>query len=194
WTSSFILVLGIVMTLLYQERAESAFESIQDAVASSSGWLYILSVNVFLIFCLYLTFSDYGKIRIVGKEPKPEFSTSSWFAMLFSVGMGIGLLFWSIAEPVSHFQNPPLGDAGTVEAAQTAMGVTFLHWGFHAWGIYALVGLALAYFTYSLKLPLTMRSVFYPFFGDIGRASCRERGIAPGASRTSRKIRTIPWM
>src|SRR5690554_2285202 len=166
WTSSFILVLGIVMTLLYQERAESAFESIQDTVASNSGWLYILSVNVFLIFCLYLSFSDYGKIRIGGKEAKPEFSTSSWFAMLFSAGMGIGLLFWSIAEPVSHFQNPPLGDAGTVEAAQTAMGVTFLHWGFHAWGIYALVGLALAYFTYSRKLPLTMRSVFYPFFGE----------------------------
>src|SRR5690606_25507117 len=166
WTSSFILLLGIVLTLVYQESAENAFSAIQQAVASKSGWLYILSVNVFLIFCLYLALSEYGKIRIGGKESKPEFSTGSWFAMLFSAGMGIGLLFWSIAEPVSHFQNPPLGETGTVEAAQTAMEVTFLHWGFHAWGIYALVGLALAYFTYSLKLPLPMRSVFYPFLGE----------------------------
>lgn len=166
WTSSLILVISIVLTLIYQEDTEKAFSAIQKTVAAKSGWLYILSVNVFLIFCLYLAFGQFGKIRIGGNEAKPEFSTTSWFAMLFSAGMGIGLLFWSIAEPISHFQNPPLGEAGTAEAAQTAMNVTFLHWGFHAWGIYALVGLALAYFTYSLKLPLTMRSVFYPFFGE----------------------------
>ncbi len=166
WISFFILLLGITLTLVYQQSAETTFSAIQNTVASNSGWLYILSVNVFLIFCLYLAFSEYGKIRIGGKAAKPEFSTGSWFAMLFSAGMGIGLLFWSIAEPVSHFQNPPLGEPGSVEAAQTAMEVTFLHWGFHAWGIYALVGLALAYFTYSLKLPLTMRSVFYPFLGE----------------------------
>src|SRR5690606_40335723 len=109
------------------------------------------------------------------------------------------ILFFQAEDGIRDFhvtgvQTCALPISGTVEAAQTAMGVTFLYWGFHAWGIYALVGLALAYFTYSLKLPLTMRSVFYPFFGEIGRASCRERGIAPGASRTSRKIRTIPWM
>lgn len=86
--------------------------------------------------------------------------------MLFSAGMGIGLLFWSIAEPVTHFMNPPLSQGGTAFAAQEAMNFTFLHWGFHAWGIYALVGLSLAYFTYSHGLPLTIRSVFYPILGD----------------------------
>ncbi|MDX5436148.1 MAG: BCCT family transporter, partial [Pontibacter sp.] len=89
-----------------------------------------------------------------------------WFAMLFSAGMGIGLLFWSIAEPINHFQTPPLGEPGTPSAARQAMNFTFLHWGFHAWAIYALVGLSLAYFTYSRKLPLTVRSVFYPFLGE----------------------------
>lgn len=166
WTSTFFLVISIVLTLIFRESTEEIFSVIQDFVASKAGWLYILSVNIFLIFCLYLAFSDFGQIRIGGKEAKPEFSTTSWFAMLFSAGMGIGLLFWSIAEPISHFQSPPLGEPGTVEAAQTAMNVTYLHWGFHAWGIYALVGLALAYFTYSRKLPLTMRSVFYSFFGE----------------------------
>jgi choline/glycine/proline betaine transport protein len=130
------------------------------------GWLFILSVNIFVGFCLYMAFGKFGDIRLGGKEAKPEFSTSSWFAMLFSAGMGIGLLFWSIAEPINHFQTPPMGEPGTPAAARQAMNFTFLHWGFHAWAIYALVGLSLAYFTYSRKLPLTVRSVFYPFLGE----------------------------
>ena len=109
WTSTFFLVISIVLTLVFRESTEEIFSAIQDFVASKAGWLYILSVNIFLIFCLYLAFSDFGQIRIGGKEAKPEFSTTSWFAMLFSAGMGIGLLFWSIAEPISHFQSPPLG-------------------------------------------------------------------------------------
>ncbi|MEX2591777.1 MAG: BCCT family transporter [Anditalea sp.] len=166
WTSTAFLVISIVLVLLFQEGAEEVFSQMQRFVAEKVGWLFILSVNIFLIFCLYLAFTDFGKIRLGGKDAEPEFSTTSWFAMLFSAGMGIGLLFWSIAEPVSHFQTPPLGEPGSVEAAETAMNVTFLHWGLHAWGIYALVGLALAYFTYSRNLPLTIRSVFYPFLGE----------------------------
>ncbi|WP_187262472.1 BCCT family transporter [Pontibacter beigongshangensis] len=166
WSSILFLVVSISLTLLFQEEAEGAFTGMQAFVAAKAGWLFTVSVNIFLIFCLFLAFSNFGKIRLGGKEARPEFSTSAWFAMLFSAGMGIGLLFWSIAEPVSHFQTPPLGQAGTAEAARTAMNVTFLHWGFHAWGIYALVGLALAYFSFSRKLPLTIRSVFYPFLGE----------------------------
>jgi choline/glycine/proline betaine transport protein len=115
---------------------------------------------------IYLAFSKFGQLRIGGQSAKPEFKTISWFAMLFSAGMGIGLLFWSISEPIYHFLSPPMAEGGTAEAAKEAMQFTFLHWGFHAWAVYALVGLSLAYFTYSRGLPLTIRSIFYPFLGD----------------------------
>ncbi len=166
WTSIIILIISIALVLVFREEAEVFFSDVQSTVTASMGWLFILSVNIFVGFCLYMAFGKFGDIRLGGKEAKPEFSTSSWFAMLFSAGMGIGLLFWSIAEPINHFQTPPMGEPGTPAAARQAMNFTFLHWGFHAWAIYALVGLALAYFTYSRKLPLTVRSVFYPFLGE----------------------------
>lgn len=166
FTSSIIIIISIALTLIFKEQAEGYFDTIQNFVANNGGWFFVLCVNIYLIFVLYLAFSKFGKIRIGGKDAKPEFKTLSWFAMLFSAGMGIGLLFWSIAEPINHFMNPPLTEGGTPEAAQEAMNFTFLHWGFHAWGIYALVGLSLAYFTYSHGLPLTIRSVFYPVLGD----------------------------
>lgn len=166
FTSSIIIIISIALTLIFQEQAEGYFDAIQDFVANNGGWFFVLCVNIFLIFVLYLAFSKFGSIRIGGKDAKPEFKTLSWFAMLFSAGMGIGLLFWSIAEPVTHFMTPPLAEGGTPAAAQEAMNFTFLHWGLHAWGIYALVGLSLAYFTYSHGLPLTIRSVFYPILGD----------------------------
>ena len=166
FTSTFIIIASIVLTLVFQEQAESYFDKIQNFVANNAGWFFILSVNVYLIFMIYLAFSRFGNLRIGGPKAKPEFKTLSWFAMLFSAGMGIGLLFWSISEPVFHFNTPPMAEGGTPEAARQAMNFTFLHWGFHAWAIYALVGLALAYFAYSRGLPLTIRSVFYPFLGD----------------------------
>ena len=166
WSSIFILVLSVALTLIFRKGAQETFSQMQAFMAAKIGWLFILSVNVFLLFCLVLAFSGFGKIRVGGKEARPEFSTTAWFAMLFSAGMGIGLMFWSVAEPISHFQTPPLGEPGSIDAAQTAMNVTFMHWGFHAWGVYALVGLALAYFSYNRNLPLTIRSVFYPFLGE----------------------------
>ncbi|TPE44222.1 BCCT family transporter [Pontibacter mangrovi] len=166
WSSIVILILVIGLVLTFRKGAEEFFSDTQAAVTANMGWLFILSVNVFVVYCLYMAFGKFGHIRLGGKDAKPEFSTSSWFAMLFSAGMGIGLLFWSIAEPINHFQTPPLGEPGTPAAARQAMNYTFLHWGFHAWAIYALVGLSLAYFTYSRKLPLTVRSVFYPFLGE----------------------------
>lgn len=166
FTSAIIIILIITLTLIYKERAEQYFTSVQDFVANKAGWFFILSVNIFLIFMIYLAFSKFGNIRIGGQSAKPEFKTLSWFAMLFSAGMGIGLLFWSISEPIYHFLSPPMAQGETAEAAKEAMKFTFLHWGFHAWAVYALVGLSLAYFTYSRGLPLTIRSVFYPFLGD----------------------------
>ena len=132
-----------------------------------------MSVNIFLGFTIYLIFSRFANIRLGGPDAKPDFSVWSWFAMLFSAGMGIGLLFYSVAEPMFHFVSPPLGAAGTVEAARLSMGLTFFHWGLHAWGIYALLGVAMAFFAFNRGLPLTVRSVFYPLlkngiYGPLG--------------------------
>ncbi len=166
FTSAITIIVIITLTLMFKERAEQYFTATQDFVANKAGWFFVLSVNIFLIFMIYLALSKFGQLRIGGQSAKPEFKTISWFAMLFSAGMGIGLLFWSISEPIYHFLSPPMAEGETAEAAKEAMQFTFLHWGFHAWAVYALVGLSLAYFTYSRGLPLTIRSVFYPFLGD----------------------------
>lgn len=166
FTSAITVIIIIALTLMFKDTAEEYFTATQDFVANKAGWFFVLSVNIFLIFMIYLAFSKFGQLRIGGQSAKPEFKTISWFAMLFSAGMGIGLLFWSISEPIYHFLSPPMAEGGTAEAAKEAMQFTFLHWGFHAWAVYALVGLSLAYFTYSRGLPLTIRSIFYPFLGD----------------------------
>ncbi|PKD20414.1 choline transporter [Salegentibacter salinarum] len=164
--SSFIIIISIALTLIFEKQAETIFADIQTAVANNADWFFIMCVNIFLVFLVYLALGQFGNMRIGGHNAKPEFKRLSWFAMLFSAGMGIGLLFFSVGEPVMHFTAPPTGEPGTAAAAQEAMNFTFLHWGFHAWGVYALVGLALAYFTYTRGLPLTIRSIFYPFLGD----------------------------
>ncbi|MAM19189.1 MAG: choline transporter [Gramella sp.] len=166
FTSAIIIVASIVLTLVFKESAESFFSDLQTGVANNADWFYILAVNVFLVFLIFLAFSRFGNLRIGGQKAKPEFKTLSWFAMLFSAGMGIGLLFFGVGEPVMHFNSPPMAEAGTAAAAEEAMNFTFLHWGLHPWAVYALVGLALSYFTYSRGLPLTIRSIFYPFLGD----------------------------
>lgn len=166
WPSAILIVAFIVVTLAIGAPMNKIFASIQTSISDNGGWFFILAVNLFLFFILFLAFSKYGKIRLGGPEAKPEFSKGGWFAMLFSAGMGIGILFWSVGEPISHFVNPPMGEPRTVEAAKHAMQTTFLHWGLHAWGIYALVGMALAFFTFNKKLPLTISSIFYPLLGE----------------------------
>lgn len=166
FTSAIFIITSVSLTLLFREKAENIFGSIQHAIADKADWFFTLSINIFLVFLLFLAFGKYGKLRIGGANAKPEFKTISWFAMLFSAGMGIGLLFFGVGEPIMHFNKPPTATPHSIEAATQAMNITFLHWGFHAWAVYALVGLALAYFTYSRGLPLTIRSVFYPFLGD----------------------------
>ena len=128
--------------------------------------------NVFVIFCLVLVFLPLGKIRIGGVDAKPEFSIISWFAMLFAAGMGIGLMFWSVAEPVGYYTDwfgTPLNAAKrTPEGANAALGATMFHWGLHPWAIYAVVGLSLAFFTYNKGLPLTIRSGFFELWLNLG--------------------------
>lgn len=111
-------------------------------------------------------FSRYGEIRLGGDDAEPDFSTTSWFSMLFSAGMGIGLLFYGVAEPMFHFINPPIPVANQTEAARQAMAFTFMHWGLHSWAIYALIGLALAFFSFNKGLPLSIRTIFYPVLGE----------------------------
>lgn len=167
--SSLVIVLAVVsVTLIVGKPMESWFGAVQKSVANNSGWLIILIINFLLIFSVYLATSRFGRIRIGGPDARPDFSNLSWFSMLFSAGMGIGLLFFSVAEPIFHFNsNPFLVEGGDkVAAAQSAMGITFLHWGIHAWALYAIVALALAFFTFNRKLPLTIRSIFYPVFGN----------------------------
>lgn len=166
WPATILIVVFITITLLVGEPMEQVFVSMKDFITDQTGWLFILVVNLFILFCIYVGFSKYGSIRLGGKDAKPEFSTSAWFAMLFSAGMGIGLLFWGVAEPVNHYANSPNHENFSPEAAQGAMNLVFLHWGLHAWGIYAVVALALAFFAYNKKMPLTIRSVFYPILGD----------------------------
>ncbi|MEF8868467.1 MAG: BCCT family transporter, partial [Haloarculaceae archaeon] len=138
-------------------------------VGENFGWFYLLAVNVFIITLLYFALGKYGQIRIGGVEAEKEFSDFAWMAMLFSAGMGIGLMFFSVSEPLFYFQNVPAfwgAEAGTGAAASAAMAQTFFHWGFHPWATYGLVGLGLAFFSFNRGLPLTFRSIFWPLLGE----------------------------
>jgi choline/glycine/proline betaine transport protein len=161
-----VIIAFVLFGALFQRTARNLFDAMHAFITQYFGWYYTLAVTAFLVFAIWLMCSRYGRIRLGPANEKPEFGFFAWFAMLFSAGMGIGLIFWSIAEPISYFQNPPVGSGGTAEAAGSAMLFTFFHWGLHAWGIYAVVALTLAYFSYRFRMPFTIRSIFYPMLGD----------------------------
>ena len=165
-----LVILFVLFTLLFQDPATSAFGAIQSFISGTLGWFMILSVSFFLLFTVYISLTKLGSVRLGGPNARPEFPTFAWISMLMSAGMGTGLMFWSVAEPIYHFQDPPVIvgaiEPNTADAARQAMGITFFHWGLHAWGIYALVGLSLAFFAFNWGLPLTIRSVFYPLLGE----------------------------
>ncbi|GAB6052959.1 BCCT family transporter [Magnetospira thiophila] len=165
------MVLFFVLgTLISPEPAKEIFDGTKSWSINNFDWLFMVGGNIFVVFCLVLIVLPVGKIRLGGADAKPEFSTMSWFAMLFAAGMGIGLMFWSVAEPTAYFTDwwgTPLNvEARTPEAARMAMGATMFHWGLHPWAIYAVVALSLAFFAYNKGLPLTIRSAFYPLIGD----------------------------
>src|SRR5699024_1138882 len=166
FTSLILIIALILVGILFPEQMDERLEDARFWTSNNFGWFFVTTVNVILIFALYMAFSKYGKIRLGGPNAEPEFTKGSWFAMLFSAGMGIGIMFYSIGEPVTHFGNPPRQVNNNLEAAKQAMEFTSLHWGLHTWGIYAIVGLALAFFAYNRKLPMTFRSAFHPFLGD----------------------------
>lgn len=166
WPSVILITALIIGTIIAGEAAEEAFNAARVGITDWASWLFVAGVNIFIGFSLYFAFSKFGNIRLGGKDAKPDFSNMAWFAMLFSAGMGIGLMFFAVAEPMWHLLYPPHAEAGSTAAARDAMGVTFLHWGLHAWAVYAIVGLALAFFAFNRKLPLSFRSVFYPLLGE----------------------------
>ena len=166
--SATLIFLFVVGSLLFRESALHAFTLLKDTLTEAFDWFFIAAVNVFLAVSVYFIFSRHGNIRLGGRKAKPEFGFFTWMCMLFSAGMGIGLVYWSVAEPIIHFQAPPLNGIPdeSPRAANLSMAVTYFHWGLHAWGIYALMGMALAYFAYNKGLPLTIRSTLHPLLGD----------------------------
>ncbi len=164
--ASLIIVAIIVFAIAAPQTADSAFKRLQAAIVDNAGWYYILTVALILITTVYLGMSRYGSIKLGPDHSKPDYSNVSWFAMLFSAGMGIGLMFFGVAEPVMHFLSPPQGEGSGTAAAREAMRLTFFHWGLHAWSIYAIVALILAFFAYRHNLPLTLRSALYPLIGE----------------------------
>jgi choline/carnitine/betaine transport len=169
--SKLIIVSLVIYAAAYPENAVKFLGTINDFLLSNFNTYYIYAVSSLLIFCIFVSCSRFGRIRLGSDNETPEFSFFSWFAMLFSAGMGIGLMFYSIGEPLYHFQNNPEIIQGGVASASSetvpsAMRFTLLHWGLHAWGVYIAAGLAMAYFTYRHNLPLTIRSTLYPLFGE----------------------------
>ena len=165
--ASALLIVGfIIFCSLFGELAGEVFNQLQSFITHRFRWLFIILMNVAVVFSLYIALSRYGDIRLGHQTEHPEYSLLSWFGMLFSAGIGIGLLYWGTAEPLYHFMSPPMGQAETVEAAKQAMSISFLHWGIHAWALYCVVALSLAYFHYRRGLPLSIRSVLYPLIGQ----------------------------
>lgn len=148
------------------ENFDHATSGLYNFLVDKFGWLYLVSMFIFVAFSAYLAFSKFGNIKLGADDSKPEYSTPSWFAMLFGAGMGIGLVFWGVAEPLNHFIAPVGAEPGSAEAANFAMKTAFMHWGFHPWANYAIIGLALAYFQFRKNKPGLISSIFIPIIGE----------------------------
>lgn len=181
--SALLIIAFVVLTLTFQSQAEPFFGDLRGWLTSNLDWFFISAGNIFVVACLGIAFSPLGRVRIGGTDATPDYSYLGWFSMLFAAGMGIGLMFYGVSEPLSHFNSSlagtameggartdwaPLGAAGgdTDQAKRLAMAATIYHWGLHPWAIYAVLALGLAIFSFNKGLPLTIRSVFYPLLGE----------------------------
>lgn len=182
--SGLAVIFFVAITLIFREQAEPLFSSTRDWLTSNLDWFFIGAANIFVILCLVLIFTPLGKVRLGGTEADPDFSYIGWFSMLFAAGMGIGLMFYGVSEPIAHFSTafagvevaadgtrtdwaPLAGAAGDAEAAaRLGMAATIYHWALHPWAIYAVLALGLALFSFNKGLPLTIRSIFYPLLGE----------------------------
>lgn len=166
--SAILAVTLVVGTLLFQDQAAVVFGDMRTWITSTFDWFFVISANIFVLFCFAIALSKLGQIRLGGVSAKPRYSYPGWLAMLFAAGVGIGLMFFGVLEPVTHTLNPPIGidPADTDAARAVGMAAAINHWGLHAWAIYSVVGLSLAFFCFNRGLPLTLRSAFYPLFGN----------------------------
>ncbi|HSF95320.1 MAG TPA: BCCT family transporter, partial [Thermohalobaculum sp.] len=178
--SGLTIIAFVLVTLAFQDSVGPLYGDLRVFLTETFDWFFIGAANIFVLLCLFLIVSPYGKVRIGGRDAKPDYSYSGWFAMLFAAGMGIGLMFFGVSEPISHYSSSvaegaggpdswaPLAGAAGDEAGARRLGMaaTIFHWGLHPWAIYAIVALSLAIFTYNKGLPLTVRSILYPVFGE----------------------------
>lgn len=182
--SGLVIVAFVIITLMFQNQAEPVFTNTKNWLTANLDWFFIGAANIFVLLCLFLIFSPLGKVRLGGTEASPDFSYLGWFSMLFAAGMGIGLMFYGVSEPITHFSaayggtklnadgiridSAPLGGAGGDQAAAMKLGMaaTIFHWALHPWAIYAVLALGLALFSFNKGLPLTIRSIFYPILGE----------------------------
>ena len=161
-----LIVLLVILSFIAPTQSEAMFGAAKLWVAQEAGWFTVLAVAGFLVFVVGLGISRIGTLKLGLDHSQPDYSYATWFSMLFAAGMGIGLMYFAVAEPVMHYAMPPTGDGETIAAARQAMRITFFHWGIHAWAIYAVVALSLAYFAYRHRLPLRIRSALYPLIGE----------------------------
>ncbi|MEA3261047.1 MAG: BCCT family transporter [Pseudomonadota bacterium] len=168
--SAVLILVFVIGTIIFPAEAKTALDGAKGWTINNFDWLFMVGANIFVLFCIALIFLPVGKIRLGGKDARPDFSTLSWFAMLFAAGMGIGLMFWSVAEPVGYYTDwfgTPLNvEPNTPQAKDMALGAVMYHWGLHPWAIYGVVALSLAFFAYNKGMPLTIRSAFYPILGE----------------------------
>jgi choline/glycine/proline betaine transport protein len=161
-----LTILAIILFgALWTQQAGKVFNIILEFITRYFGWYYVIIVFAFFVFVIWLALSKYGKIRLGGDKSRPEFSRFSWFSMLFAAGMGMGLIFWGVAEPVMHYTNPPTAEPESLNAMKEGLRFSFFHWGLHPWAIYIAFGLGIAYFHFRHKLPLAPRSLLYPILG-----------------------------
>ena len=161
-----LLALGVLAVVTMPGDGAAMFADLQAIIVAAASWFYVLVIALMAVMVLVLSVSRYGDIKLGPDHAEPDYGFLSWFSMLFAAGVGVGLLFYGVAEPVLHFLSPPVGEGGTEAAAAGGMQLTYLHWGFNAWATYAAVAMVLAYFSYRHNLPLTLRSAFYPLIGD----------------------------
>lgn len=168
FVSAAIMIGFVFVAIAFTDTVDSVFETVKDWLLANLGWFYILGVTSFLLFLIWIAVSRYGHVRLGGDEEHPEYNTATWFAMLFAAGIGTILMFWGVAEPISHYANPPRGDVEpqSIAAQEEAMAFTLYHFGLHTWTIFCLPALAFAYFVYKRGLPMRVSSIFQPMLGE----------------------------
>jgi glycine betaine transporter len=167
WYALSICAVLVVWGAIAPEHLQTVSSKVTTYISEAFGWYYLLIIMILLAFCIFLTFSRFGRIKLGKESDKPDFSLPTWFAMLFSAGMGMGLVFWTTAEPISHaFKSPPGAEAGSNEAIKQSLQYSFFHWGIHAWAVYGVVALVLAYFKFRKGLPGLISATLIPIFGE----------------------------